>query len=48
MSNPLFSEIEDIAKRARSASLALAMRAQRKKNDALEAIARGIESNRNF
>ena len=46
MSNPLFSEIEDIAKRARSASLALCNASTKEKNDALQAIARGIESNR--
>ena len=45
MSN-LFSEIEDIAKRARSASLALCNASTKEKNDALQAIARGIESNR--
>ena len=46
MSNPLFSEIEDIAKRARLASLALCNTSTKEKNDALQAIARGIESNR--
>ena len=46
MSNPLYSEIKDIAKRARSASLALCNASTKEKNDALQAIARGIESNR--
>lgn len=46
MSNPLLSEIEDIAKRARSASLSIGNSSTKEKNDALEAIALGIESNR--
>ena len=46
MSNPLLSEIEDIAKRARKASLNLSSATTAEKNDALQVIARGIESNR--
>ena len=46
MSDPLFSEIKEIAIRARKASLNLSSATTAEKNDALQAIARGIESNR--
>ena len=46
MSNSLSSEIEAIAKRARNASLHLCSATASEKNQALQAIARGIESNR--
>ena len=46
MSNPLFSEIEQIAQKARIASLGLCNASTAQKNQALQAIARGIESNR--
>ena len=46
MSNSLSSEIEAIAKRARNASLHLCSATASEKNEALQAIARGIESNR--
>ena len=46
MSNPLFSEIEQIAQKARTASLGLCNASTAQKNQALQAIARGIESNR--
>ena len=46
MSDPLFSEIKEIAIQARKASLNLSSATTAEKNDALQAIARGIESNR--
>jgi len=46
MSDTLFSEIKEIAIRARKASLNLSSATTAEKNDALQAIARGIESNR--
>ena len=46
MSNSLSSEIEAIAKRARNASLNLCSSTTAEKNEALQAIARGLESNR--
>jgi glutamate-5-semialdehyde dehydrogenase len=46
MSDTLFSEIKEIAIRARKASLNLFSATTAEKNDALQAIARGIESNR--
>ena len=46
MSDTLFSEIKEIAIRARKASLGLSSATTAEKNDALQAIARGIESNR--
>jgi len=46
MSDDLLTEIELIAKRARSASLALTRASEEEKNRALEAIAQGLESNR--
>jgi len=46
MSDTLFSEIKEIAVRARKASLKLSSATTAEKNDALQAIARGIESNR--
>ena len=46
MSDTLFSEIKEIAIRARKASLNLSSTTTAEKNDALQAIARGIESNR--
>lgn len=46
MNNSLSSEIEAIAKRARTASLNLCSSTTAEKNQALQAIARGIESNR--
>ena len=46
MSDTLFSEIKEIAVRARKASLNLSSATTAEKNDALQAIARGIESNR--
>ena len=45
MSEDLLTEIELIAKRARSASLALTRASEEEKNLALEAIAQGLESN---
>lgn len=46
MSNDIRSLIEDLAKKARQASLELAGASTSDKNDALQAIARGLESNR--
>ena len=46
MSDTLFSEIKEIAVRARKASLNLSSATTAEKNNALQAIARGIESNR--
>ena len=46
MSNSLYSEIKEIAIRARKASLSLSSATTAEKNDALQSIARGIESNR--
>ena len=46
MSNSLPSEIEAIAKQARNASLQLCSSTPAEKNQALQAIARGLESNR--
>jgi len=46
MSNELHQIIEGLAKRARSASLALAGSSTRQKNEALQYIAEGLESNR--
>jgi glutamate-5-semialdehyde dehydrogenase len=46
MSDTLFSEIKEIAIRARKASLNLSSATTAEKNNALQAIARGIESNR--
>jgi glutamate-5-semialdehyde dehydrogenase len=46
MSNSLPSEIEAIAKQARNASLQLCSSTTAEKNQALQAIARGLESNR--
>ena len=42
----LSEQIEDLAKKARSASLYLSKATSEEKNDALQAIARGLESNR--
>ena len=44
----LSEQIEDLAKKARSASLYLSKATSEEKNDALQAIARGLESNRNY
>ena len=46
MSDSLYSEIKEIAIRARKASLSLCSATTAEKNDALQSIARGIESNR--
>ena len=46
MSEPLSQQILNIAMRARSASLSLCDATTKDKNDALQAIARGLESNR--
>ena len=46
MTDTLYLQIQDIAKRARAASLALASASTSEKNEALQAIARGLESNR--
>ena len=46
MSDSLYSEIKEIAIRARKASLSLSSATTAEKNDALQSIARGIESNR--
>ncbi len=46
MNNDIRSLIEDLAKKARQASLELAGASTSDKNDALQAIARGLESNR--
>ena len=46
MSDSLYSEIKEIAIRARNASLNLCSATTAEKNDALQSIARGIESNR--
>ena len=46
MSDELPQTIEDLAKRARSASLSLACASTKDKNDALQNIAEGLESNR--
>ena len=46
MSDSLYSEIKKIAIRARKASLSLCSATTAEKNDALQSIARGIESNR--
>lgn len=46
MTDTLYLQIQDIAQRARAASLALASASTSEKNDALQAIARGLESNR--
>lgn len=46
MSNDIRSLIEDLAKKAKQASLELAGASTSDKNDALQAIARGLESNR--
>ncbi len=46
MSDSLYSEIKEIAIRARKASLNLCSATTAEKNDALQSIARGIESNR--
>ncbi len=46
MSDSLYSEIKEIAIQARKASLSLCSATTAEKNDALQSIARGIESNR--
>ena len=46
MSDELPQIIVDLAKRARSASLSLACASTKDKNDALQNIAEGLESNR--
>ena len=46
MPENLLEQIETIAKRARSASLSLTGASEKEKNQALEAIAQGLESNR--